>query len=139
MPNHVAHFAVHADDCERAKRFYEAVFGWRFEAWGPPEFWRIHTGGGGIHGALQKRRAPVTGEGMIGFECTIAVEDVRATASAIEAHGGTVTMGPFTLEGVGDLVMFADTEGNTVGAMQYVAGLFDDERDDAGAGRKGDR
>ena len=36
MPNDIAHFAIHADDCQRAKRFYEAVFGWTFEPWGRP-------------------------------------------------------------------------------------------------------
>ena len=27
MPNHVVHFAVHADDVERARAFYEGAFG----------------------------------------------------------------------------------------------------------------
>ena len=41
MPTHnIAHFDVAADDVERARRFYERVFGWRFEAWGPPDFSR---------------------------------------------------------------------------------------------------
>jgi len=122
MPNPVAHFAIHADDCERAKAFYETVFGWTFEPWGPPEFWRIHTTPDGVHGALQKRREPLEGTGMRGFECTIAVEDVAATVAAIEKAGGTVTMPPFEIEGVGTLAMFRDTEGNVAGAMQYVAG-----------------
>ena len=39
MPNDIAHFAIHADDCPRAKAFYETVFGWTFEPWGPPNFW----------------------------------------------------------------------------------------------------
>lgn len=30
--NNVAHFAVHADDVERARNFYSGVFGWRFQA-----------------------------------------------------------------------------------------------------------
>ena len=124
MANHVAHFAIHADDCQRAKTFYEKVFGWRFEPWGPPEFWRVHTSPDGIFGALQKRHAPVTGTGMIGYECTIAVDDVTAIAAAIEAHGGRVTMPPFLLDGVGTLVQFEDTEGNIVGAMQYVEGIL---------------
>jgi len=123
MPNDIAHFAVQADDCERAKRFYEAVFGWRFEPWGPPEFWRIHTSPEGIHGALQKRREPVSGTGCTGFECTIGVADVHATQAAVEQHGGTVTLPPFELEGVGTLIMFQDTEGNAVGAMQYLPGV----------------
>lgn len=119
MANDIAHFAIHADDCQRARRFYESVFGWTFEPWGPPEFWRIHTSPGAIHGALHKRRAPVTGKGMIGFECTIAVRDVAAIGAAIAKAGGTVTMQPMEIPGVGTLVMFEDTEGNTVGAMQY--------------------
>ena len=123
MPNDVAHFAIHADDCQRAKRFYEEVFGWTFEPWGPPDFWRVHTSPGGIHGALQKRRAPVTGTGVTAFECTIAVEDVAAIATAIETHGGQLTKQPFEIEHVGTLVMFKDTEGNTVGAMQYLPGI----------------
>lgn len=119
MANDIAHFAIHADDCQRARRFYETVFGWTFQPWGPPDFWRVHTGPGAIHGALQKRREPVVGKGMIGFECTIAVEDVHAIGVAITAAGGTVTMPPFEIETVGTLLMFHDTEGNVVGAMQY--------------------
>ena len=31
------------DDVDRARRFYEAVFGWEFEPWGPPGFYLILT------------------------------------------------------------------------------------------------
>jgi hypothetical protein len=71
---------------------------------------------------LHKRRAPVTGKGMIGFECTIAVADIAAAGAAIANAGGTVTMQPMEIPGVGTLLMFEDTEGNTVGAMQYERG-----------------
>ncbi|MBL8736430.1 MAG: VOC family protein [Planctomycetes bacterium] len=123
MANDIAHFAIHADDCRRARTFYETVFGWTFEPWGPPEFWRIQTSPGAIHGALQKRRTPVTGRGMIGFECTIAVADVAAIGAAIPKAGGKVTLAPMEIPGVGTLLMFEDPEGNVVGAMQYVPGL----------------
>jgi len=119
MANDIAHFAIHADDCQRAKAFYEGVFGWTFEAWGPPEFWRIHTSPGAIHGALHARREPLTGTGMRGYECTISVEDIEAAADAIQQHGGEVTMPPFEIESVGTLLMFKDTEGNVAGVMQY--------------------
>jgi predicted enzyme related to lactoylglutathione lyase len=122
VPNPVAHFSIHADDCQRAKRFYEQLFGWTFEPWGPPDFWRIHTTPDGIHGALQKRREPVSGTGMSGFECTIAVADIEQTTAGIEAAGGTITLPPFLIDGVGTLAMFKDTEGNVVGAMQYLQG-----------------
>lgn len=123
MPNDIAHFAIHATDCQRAKIFYEDVFAWTFEPWGPPNFWRIHTSPEAIHGALQERREPVTGTGMTGFECTISVTDVHVTGQAIEANGGKITMQPFEIEGVGKLLMFEDTEGNVVGAMQYLEGI----------------
>ena len=57
---------------------------------------------------------------MIGFECSISVADVEAIAKKIEQFGGKVTMQPFEIQGVGTLVMFEDTEGNTAGAMQYL-------------------
>ena len=120
MPNDIAHFAIHADDCQRAKSFYESVFGWSFEPWGPPDFWRIRTSPDAIHGALQQRRVPVAGKGMIGFECTIGVDDIGRIAERIEAQGGKITMPPFQIETVGTLLMFEDTEGNVVGAMQYL-------------------
>ena len=44
MPNNLKHFAVHADDVERARKFYEEAFGWKFTAWGPPGFFLIKTG-----------------------------------------------------------------------------------------------
>jgi predicted enzyme related to lactoylglutathione lyase len=123
MANDVAHFAIHADDCERAKSFYENVFGWSFEPWGPPGFWLVTTSPRGIRGALQQRREPVNGKGMIGYECTVSVDDLDAIAAAIPQHGGTISRPPMVIETVGRLLMFEDTEGNTVGAMRYEPGM----------------
>lgn len=123
MANDIAFFAIHADECERAKHFYENVFGWRFEPWGPPGFWRIHTGPGAVGGGLQERQEPVQGRGMIGYECTIAVDDVHAIAEAVERAGGTILTRPFVIEGVGTLIRFEDTEGNVAGAMRYDVGV----------------
>ena len=39
------------------------------------------------------------------------------------SDGGQLTTQPFEIEHVGTLVMFKDTEGNTVGAMQYLPGI----------------
>ena len=106
-----------ADDVERARLFYASIFGWTFEDWGPPGFYLIH--GAGLQGGLQGRDAPPTGIGLRGFEVTIGVDDVDATARAIEAAGGKVVTQKFRIETVGDLIYFEDTEGNRVGAMQY--------------------
>ena len=61
MPNNVKHFAIHADDVDRARKFYESVMGWQFTPWGPPNFYLIRTGTDadpGVQGALQGRRDP---------------------------------------------------------------------------------
>ena len=123
MSNNIAHFAINADDCERAKQFYQDVFGWRFEAWGPPDFWRIFTSSDAIHGALQKRREPVSGSGMTGYECTIGVEDIKAIVTSIEAAGGKIVFPPFLIERVGTVAQFEDTEGNHASVMQYLEGV----------------
>ena len=124
MSNHVVHFAIHAEDPARAKAFYEQAFGWEFEPWGPPGFWLIRTGPDApVLGALQRRQEPLSGTGMRGFECTIGVADVAQSVRDIAAAGGTVTMQPMRIEGVGTLAMFEDTEGHTVGAMQYDEGV----------------
>ena len=122
MPNPIAHFQVPAADVERARRFYERVFAWRFEAWGPPDFYLIQTGEtGAINGSLTRRNEPVSGGGgRIGFECTIAVDDLAKTKAAIVANGGKILLDDHEIVGVGRLIRFADTEGNSVCAMRYL-------------------
>jgi uncharacterized protein len=116
----VAHFSINADEPDRAMRFYEGVFGWKFQAYGPPGFFMIDMPPAtlALRGSLQKRPdgrpAPLTG-----FECTIAVPDAAAAVAAVESHGGEIVMPLCTLAGIGHLFYFKDPEGNMVGAMQY--------------------
>jgi predicted enzyme related to lactoylglutathione lyase len=119
------HFAINADDVQRAKRFYETVFDWRFDPWGPPNFYQIKNAGQGLFGALQGRRELVPGVRMAGYEASFGVENIKATIAAVEASGGKIVMPPYRIEGVGELIYFEDTEGNLVGAMQYDPGVFD--------------
>ena len=88
MPNNIAHFAINASDVEQSRRFYESVFGWKFQAWGPPGFYQIETGEGGVRGALQGRRAIVPGVEIKGYECTVSVDSVEAVLAEVERVGG---------------------------------------------------
>jgi len=118
MPN-LYHFAINADDVPRARRFYERALGWKFKAWGPPNFYMIETGDDdAVHGSLQGRRELVAGKPMIGFECTIAVPSIDDTANAVVAAGGKVVMQKSIIPTVGALMFFEDTEGNVFGAIQ---------------------
>lgn len=122
MIGQLSHFAINADDVARARRFYEQVFGWTFDAWGPPGFFQINTGGNGqspVRGALQPRRELKPGSPTIGFECSIAVDDVDRIAAEVTKSGGRVIMEKTAIKGVGYLIFFEDSEGNVVGAMDY--------------------
>jgi predicted enzyme related to lactoylglutathione lyase len=125
MPAAFCHFAINADDVQRAKRFYETVFDWTFDPWGPPDFYQIKNAGSGVLGALQGRRELEPGAVMRGFEATMGVKDLRATIAAVEAAGGEIVMQPVRIPTVGELIYFKDPEGNLVGAMQYEPGVFD--------------
>ena len=117
MPNHVKFFSVMADDVARARKFYEMVFGWTFEAWGPPGFFLIR--GAGIEGSLHARSEPLTGTGYRAFEVTIGVDSIDAIEKKIVPAGGVITQARMHLPTVGTLLYCNDTEGNRVGVMQY--------------------
>jgi uncharacterized protein len=119
MTSVIAHFAINADDVDRSLRFYGALFGWEFDPYGPPGFFRMDPEDGPVV-AIQQRRE-LGGVRMTGFECTVAVDDVGAVAEAVVANGGRVVMERTTIPGVGDLVFFEDPSGNVAGAMQYAS------------------
>ena len=118
-PNTLAHFSINADNVERARAFYEKVFGWKFHAWGPPGFYQIEATGSPVMGALQGRRELVKGQPTVGFECTIAVPSIDKAEKAVKAAGGKVLLERSVIVGVGTLMFFQDPEGNLFGAMQY--------------------
>ncbi len=117
MANQVRFFSIACDDVERARKFYQAVFGWTFEDWGPPGFYLIH--GAGLPGAIQKRHEPLAGAASASFELTVGVDDVDEIARKVAAAGGAIVMQKSHIETVGTLIYFTDSEGNRVGAMKY--------------------
>ena len=127
MANHIAHFEIFADDVERARKFYQQVFAWRFEVGGPPDFYHIITGPPVEHGIsrglIAKRRGPAAQGAINSFRSTISVTSIRETIASIEAAGGKLRSTVIAIPDVGKVVEFADTEGNIVCVMQYVADL----------------
>ena len=121
MTARLKHFSINADDIARARRFYEKIFGWTFEPWGPPDFYMIGMGEaeGGMRGSLQRRRELAPGLRPQALECTFAVDDVGKVAAAVRANGGRILMERTILAGIGELIFFQDPEGNVAGAMRY--------------------
>ena len=120
MSPRLTHFAINTDDVEATQAFYADVFGWSFQAYGPPGFSQImdEVGGDPI-GAIQQRRQLLADEPTRGFECSFGVDDVEDVRSRVVDAGGTILMERFTISGVGHLIAFQDPGGNPVLAMQY--------------------
>lgn len=118
----VVHFEVHAENPERARRFYESVFGWMCtQLPGGMEYWLISTGEGpGIDGGLMRRQGPPPTEGQAvnAYVCTLAVDDLDASMNAGVRAGGAVASPRMPIAGVGYVGYLKDTEGNIFGLHQ---------------------
>ncbi len=120
--NRVVHFEIHADNTERAIKFYQDVFGWTFEQWGDNKYWMIMTAPKdstelGINGGLLQRsgQTPARDQSANAYVCTMEVADFDATAEKILAAGGSVATPKYALVGMAWQGYFLDTEGNTFG------------------------
>lgn len=120
------HFEIQADDIERAKAFYAAVFGWRYEDYSQftgATYWGVLTGEDpepGINGGLLQRPAPAPApeQGTNAFVCTIQVADYDAAHEAIMAAGGIVALPKYAMPGMAWQGYYLDSEGNTFGVHQ---------------------
>ena len=117
MDNPVSWFEIYVQDMERAKAFYEAVFGIQltklegteFEMWAFP----MHQDGSGASGALAKIRGYPSGANsvVVYFSCAdCAVEAERAVKS-----GGQIETGKKSVGQYGHIALVIDTEGNLIG------------------------
>lgn len=111
------YFEINADDPKRAMSFYKDVFGWRFEKWKESfEYWLARTGDKGevgIDGGIQRRTDPRAT--VVNY---IGVEGLDELVRKIVVHGGKILQQKTAIPGVGYVIMFQDTEGNILGAMQ---------------------
>ena len=118
MKNKLTHFAIHTDDVDHAKEFYQQVFGWDFNDLGHADFLQIKANDGQTIGALQGRQYSPTSDKVIGFECTIEVTEIDNLAKTIVENGGQILMPKIAIPGVGWIIKFLDTEGNLTCAME---------------------
>src|SRR5690242_7332845 len=122
MPR-VVHFEIHAENMERAVKFYTDIFGWEFKKWegGSLEYWMIMTGSkdqAGIDGGLVKRKEAIDGNSVIAYVCTMDVDKLDNYINKVQQNGGTMALPKMPIPGVGWLCYCKDTEGNIFGMMQ---------------------
>ena len=119
------HFEIHAADPARARRFYESMFGWTFTLIESMNYSLIKTGetdAPGIDGGLIQRMGanpdPSEPTPVIGYICTVDVDDLDADIAKALALGGSMALAKMPVPGVGWLAYCKDTESNIFGMMQ---------------------
>jgi len=117
MPT-IVHFDLPVDDTERAKKFYEKLFDWKFEKEPmPTPYYLIETkdleGNPGVRGGMGKRGTP---EQKISNY--IGVTSVDEYIGKVKKLGGRIIMPKTTISGWGYLAICVDTENNVFGLWE---------------------
>lgn len=98
-------------DIEQAKSFYEKVFGWNFQDWGP-DYISFDLETAGIDGGFMRgepNQTPSSAAPLV----VLYSEDLKATEAAILTAGGDIVKPTFEFPG-GRRFHFSDGAGNVL-------------------------
>lgn len=122
----VVHFEIPAEDLDRAKSFYDSVFGWQISTMPVPggeytslvttdvdQQTQMPTEPGAINGGMMARNEHTPSPVI-----TIDVDAIDDTLQEIEAKGGSTVQPRTALEGMGAFAYFKDPEGNVMGLWE---------------------
>jgi predicted enzyme related to lactoylglutathione lyase len=125
----VVHFEIPAEDLDRAKKFYGAVFGWTLQTTPMPgggeytsvvttpvnEQTQIPAEPGAINGGMMERSATTPAPVI-----TIDVDAIDVALKHVEAEGGTTVQPRTEIPGMGAFAYFKDSEGNVMGLWETI-------------------
>ena len=113
----IVHFDVPAEDPERAKKFYAALFGWKYDLNKEYQYNLITTenldGTPGVGGGLGKRMDP--SQHITNY---FGVPSIEAAMKKVKNLGGKVLTDKMAVHGMGYLANCIDTEGNVFGLWE---------------------
>jgi len=121
----IVHFEIPSDDIERSKKFYNELFGWKFDKWSGSEampegmeYWLISTvddkGNKAFGGGMGKRQSPQQ-QGITNF---FDVKSVQEYSARVEQLGGKVISPKMPVPGMGYIATCTDTENNGFGIFE---------------------
>jgi predicted enzyme related to lactoylglutathione lyase len=115
-PAPVAWLEIPSKDTARARRFYQAVFGWRFTPSPADGYdaWRFTTGTEGVAGVMTSQIYTVKAKGTIVY---MRVTDVETALTRAIALGGTVERPRKLVPGLGSTVVLLDPDKNAIGLV----------------------
>ena len=116
MANPFVHLELNTPDLAKAKEFYGALFGWKFEdmQMGAPA---------GIYSTFKPDTGP--GGGMVstpggnhGWLSYVGVDDINASTEKARSLGATIQMGQVEIPNIGWMTIMADPTGCTIAMFQ---------------------
>lgn len=118
----VQHFEIPAENLDRAKRFYNSVFGWKLKDVPGMEYVMVDTVEtdenrqpiGGTNGGILKKNKDFASMTSV----TVTVRDVDETIENAVKSGGRLLKGKEKFLDIGLVAYVEDTEGNVVGIWQ---------------------
>jgi hypothetical protein len=114
MINTVCHFEIPADNVEALQKFYEKLFGWKFEKMpGPMDYRMIQTGSQEVEGGLMARVHPQ--QTIVNY---VRVEAVEASTQTAVDMGAEVVMPRTPVPGYGWFAVLIDPQKNPIGLWQ---------------------
>jgi hypothetical protein len=122
MSGRVVHFEIPYDDGERARVFYNEVFGWEMTELPEMSYTLVTSGPSGaegpdepgfINGGMMPRREPFTSPNLV-----LDVESIEVALQAVNDAGGTIVSEREQVGEMGFAAYFKDTEGNLVGLWE---------------------
>jgi hypothetical protein len=118
----IAYFEIPADNIDRAKKFYNALLGWKIEptkSMGDPAKMKVMQYQDVITGDAQEGTLSMGGmykrqmkENIMAYAM---VDDLDKVLAKLEKLGGKIAVPKMEVKGVGWTAVIMDTEGNTIG------------------------
>jgi predicted enzyme related to lactoylglutathione lyase len=126
MPT-IVHFQIPVDDIERSKKFYNDLFGWKFEKFSPSpgseampeemEYWLVSTvdnkGNKAVGGGMMKRQSQQ--QGITNY---YDMKSVQEYSAKVEKLGGKVITPRTPIPGMGYFAVCTDSENNGFGIFE---------------------
>lgn len=115
----IIHFDISANDIQRAKNFYEQLFGWKITKipGGPVEYYlietRTSTGEKGIGGGIAQREKEY--QKITNF---IQIDSIDESIAKVKELGGQILEPKTVIPNIGFIATCKDTEGNIFGIME---------------------
>jgi predicted enzyme related to lactoylglutathione lyase len=107
MAHPICHFEIPVDDLQRAKKFYQGIFGWQISDTGQQGYHLIQTGEGELAGGMMKRVVPEQRPALY-----VSVESVDEYSKKVREAGGTIVVPKTAVPTMGYFAQALDTERN---------------------------